>query len=169
MSRKAEKWQAVGRAQALLLFLSLTTQEPSIRLVPRVVDPHFPERQRLCDEDSTTGGVSVPNDERRSIEEWLGPALLELQIHQLGDSLRAFPTARDHLRTLLRARPRSLTRFPGWAEGTPFRTWGVLGTVHYTRGRTGRVEAVGNHLCISDSTGVTWWLRVEKVDVWPGP
>jgi hypothetical protein len=120
----------------LLLLMSLATQEPSIRLVPQVVDRHF-------------------------------PALLELQIHQAGDSFAAFPKARGHLRALLRARPRSLTRFPNWAESTPLRSWSLLGTIHYTRARAGRVEAVGNHLCITDSTGVTWWLRPEAVDVWP--
>jgi hypothetical protein len=29
------------------------------------------------------------------------------------------------------------------------------------------MEVVGNHLCVTDSTGVTWWLRLEQVDVWP--
>jgi len=151
----------------LLLLVPLATKEPSIRLVPRVVDRHFAERRRLCTEDSAATDLPLPNDEHRSVQDFLGPALLELQIHQLGDSFLAFAAAQRHLRALLRARPRSLSRFPAWAEGTPFRSWGLLGTIHYTRDRTGRAEAVGNHLCTTDSTGVTWWLRLEVVDVWP--
>lgn len=156
----------------LLLFLPVPAaiQEPIIRLVPQVVAPHFAQRSRLCAEDSATTALPIPNEARRSVQALLGPALLEIQIHQVGDSFAAFDKARDHLRALLRARPRALTRFPSWAEGTPFRTWGLLGTVHYTRGRTGRLEVVGNHLCTADSTGGTWWLRLETVDIWPvGP
>ena len=151
----------------LLLLVPPATREPSIRRVPRVVDPRFADRQRLCAEDSAATAVPLPNDEHRSVQTILGPALLELQIHQLGDSFTAFSKARRHLRALLRARPRALTRFPNWAEGTPFRSWGLLGSIHYTRNRTGRLETVGNHLCITDSIGVTWWLRLEIVDVWP--
>ena len=142
-------------------------QEPDIRLVSRVVDRHFADRSRLCPGESATAAVPLPNDERRSVQEFLGPALLELQVHQMGDSFADFPAARDHLRALLRARPRAWTRFPNWAEGTPFRTWGLLGTVHHTGDRVGRLEAVGNHLCVADSTGVTWWARLEAVDLWP--
>lgn len=151
----------------LVLLWPPARQEPDIRFVPQVVDRHFADRSRLCAGDSATSAVPLPNDERRSVLAFLGPALLELQVHQAGDSFAEFPTAREHLRALLRARPRAITRFPNWAEGTPFRTWGLLGTIHFTRDRVGRLEAVGNHLCVADSTGVTWWLRLEAVDVWP--
>jgi hypothetical protein len=57
--------------------------------------------------------------------------------------------------------------FPNWAEGTPLRTWGILGTIHYSRHHQGRFEVEGNHLCVVDSLGTTWWLRLEAVDVWP--
>ena len=140
--------------------------EPAIRLVPRAIDPHFAERQRLCLEQSTITGFPLANDGRRAVQDFLGPALVEMQVHQTGDSLVAFAKLESHLRALLQARPKSLTRFPNWAESTPFRSWGVLGTVHYTRDRTGRVETVGTHLCVTDSTGVTWWMRLERADVW---
>lgn len=155
------------RTLPVLLLVLLAIQEPPIRLVPQIVDPHFAQRHRMCVEESTTTAAPLPNEERRSVQEFLGPTVLEYQIHQLGDSLRAFAKARDHLRTLLRARPRSLSRLTHWAEGTPFSTWGILGTIRYAQDRAGRIEVVGNHLCVSDSTGGTWWLRLEAMDVWP--
>lgn len=153
---------------ALFLPVPLSTQEPSIRLVPRVVDPHFMQRSRMCGQDSATSAFPVRNDHRRSVQAILGPALREIQVHQVGDSLAEFSRAQERLRALLQARPLALTRSPNWAEGTPFRTWGLLATIHYSHNRSGRLEAVGNHLCLADSTGVTWWLRLEAVDVWPG-
>jgi len=85
----------------------------------------------------------------------------------MGDSISAIPRARDHVAQLVQARPHGLTRFPNWAEGTPFRDWGIVGSVRYTGGRSGHFEVVGSHLCMADSLGETWWLRLEAVDVWP--
>jgi hypothetical protein len=151
----------------VVLLVPLAVHEPPIKYVPLTVDVHFAERLRLCSGDSTSGGYPVMNDQRRSIQQLLGPSLVEIQLHQLGDSLSPFPKARAHVRDLLEARPLSLSHVPNWAEGTPLRSWGIIGSVHYSRDRVGRLEAAGNHLCVVDSTGVTWWIRVEAVDVWP--
>ncbi len=155
------------KLQIVLLFGLLPAQDPSIRFVPRVVYPDFAQLHRLCADDSMGVSAPRPNDERRSVQALLGPALVELQIHQMGDSVTSFPRARDQVVGLLRARPQSLTRFPNWAEGTPFRNWGIVGSVHYTGGRASPFEVVGNHLCMADSLGGMWWLRLEAVDVWP--
>jgi hypothetical protein len=156
------------RESAVLVVLAVAvSQEPAIRFVPQTVDRDFATRTRLCSAASAGTSDPVSNDQRRSVQALLGPTLLELQVHQMGDSFTTFAPVRDKLRALLRARPFGLTRFPNWAEGTPFRNWGLLGTIRYTRGRTGRFEAVGNHLCFADSAGVTWWVRLEVVDVWP--
>ena len=152
---------------AVLLLLAPTDHQPvPIRFVPRVVDTRFAERSRLCEDGPASTMAPISNDLRRSTAAVLGPALRALQVHQLGDSLTEFPKVRQHLRTLLRARPRFLARYPTWAEATPFRNWGILGTVRYSGGRSGPLEVVGNHLCVADSAGVRWLLRLEAVDLW---
>ena len=93
----------------LLLLLAFGTEEPPIRLVPRVLDPHFAQRHRLCAEASPTAAAPLSNDDRRTVQEFVGPALLELQVHQIRDSFTVFAKAQEHLRDLLRDRPKSLT------------------------------------------------------------
>jgi hypothetical protein len=78
----------------VLLLVQVAPQGPAIRLVPQLVDRHFAERRRLCAGEATGTGFPVSNDTRRSVQEFLGRALVELQIHQIGESLMAFSKAR---------------------------------------------------------------------------
>ena len=61
---------------------------------PRIVDIHFASRHRLCPEGAASRGIGRANDHQRSIAEFLGPALREIAIHQVGDSLATFTRAR---------------------------------------------------------------------------
>jgi len=150
-----------------IIGLGLASPDLHIRHVPRTVDPQFHQRTRLCAEQAPSNAGPQPNDQRVTVQTFLGPALREIHLHQLGDSLAPFPTARATLRALLAARPRAFSPFPHWAEATPLRAWGLLGTVHYVGHSSRRIEVAGRHLCVADSLGVLWWIRLEAVDVFP--
>jgi len=159
----------MNRASVLLL-IGLTVVSGAstpIRYEPRVVDVHFAFRQRLCPDAPASGGMGVANDQQRSVAEFLGPALREIVIHQVGDSLVTFTRVREHVEEVLARRPHGFSRYTPWAEGTPLATGGILGTLRYRGNRTGQLEISGLHLCFQDSTGVVWWARVAPVDRWP--
>lgn len=64
-------------------------------------------------------------------------------------------------------RPRFISNYIPWAEATPLAVEGILGTLHYTEDRSGQIEIAGVHMCLQDSTGTSWWIRLAAVDVWP--
>jgi hypothetical protein len=151
----------------LIVLTVLGLARPPIRLVPRIVDPQFATRLDLCPTSPRSVGTFEDNEARRSVAELLGPEVVELQVHQVGDSLRDFAKVANHIRHLLAQRPRFISRFPPWAEATPMEAEGILGTLRYTHGRTGRFEFAGIHLCAEDSTGKAWWIRLAPGDLWP--
>jgi len=140
---------------------------PPIRHVPRVVDTGFATRSSLCPDAPSIGGAVEANDARRSVAEFLGPELVELQVHQVGDSFQDFGAVATHLRWILAQRPQFVSRYAPWAEGTPMGAAGILGTLRYTEGSAGRVEVAGVHVCVQDSTGTVWWIRLAPIDLWP--
>lgn len=150
-----------------LMAVSDSGSEPPIRYVPRVVDAGLASRYHLCPDAPASGGANVANDARRSVAELLGPELVEVQVHQVGDGFRDFGAVEAHLRALLARRPRVASRDTPWAEGTPLAAGGILGTLRYPGGREGRIEVAGVHVCAQDSAGTFWWMRLAHVDVWP--
>ena len=159
----------MNRASLLLLSSLMVVSGAStpIRNEPRIVDVHFASRQRLCPDASASGGMGLANDHQRSIAEFLGPALREIAIHQVGDSLATFTEVRAHVKEVFARRPQVFSRYTPWAEGTPLATHGILGTLRFRGDGNGQLEISGSHLCFQDSTGVVWWARVAPVDVWP--
>ena len=151
----------------MVLLMTTSGSGPRIRHVPRVVDTQFATRSSLCPDAPVSGGTSEGNDARRSVAEFLGPELVELHVYQVGGGFPDFGAVAAHLRWVLAQRPRSVSRYSPWAEGTPLAAAGILGTLRYTRGRGGRVEVVGVHVCLQDSAGTTWWMRLAPIDVWP--
>ncbi len=156
-----------GTAALTLVVMALPAAGPPIRYVPRLVDHEFATRSVLCKNAPTNHAVGQSNDAKLSIIEWLGPELREVQVHQLGNDVRDFNAAQNQIRRLLARRPRFLNHFSPWAEATPLATQGILGTLRYSDDRTGRFEIAGVHLCLQDSAGVFWWIRLAEVDVWP--
>ena len=150
-----------------LLLMIASGSGPRIRHVPRVVDPGFATRFALCPNAPSTGGAGESNDDRRSVAELLGPALVEIQVHQVGDGFADFGAVEAHLRWVLARRPHAVSHYSPWAEATPLATSGILGTLRYADGREGRLEVVGTHVCVQDGTGTVWWTRLTPVDVWP--
>jgi hypothetical protein len=150
-----------------MLLIAAPGAGPPIRHAPRVVDRGFATRVSLCHAVPANPGGVRTNDSKLSAAEILGPELLELQVHQLGDGLADFDAAVSHLRRLLAQRPRIVSPQTPWAEATPLASEGILGTLRYTHGRTGRFEAAGMHLCFQDSAGAFWWMRLAAIDVWP--
>ena len=137
---------------------------PPIRHVPRVVDVHFASRIHLCPGAPDSGGIGKSNDGRNTIAEFLGPGLREIAVHQIGDSFPEFSAVQGHIRRVLARRPHEFSRYSPWAEATPLAANGILATLRYTRGRSGRLEIAGWHLCFQDTTGTAWWVRVAPVD-----
>jgi hypothetical protein len=158
------------RVPALVLAMALTPvfgAKLRIRHVPRVVDAQFATRLTLCPGAPASGGMSRANDARRSVAQLLGPELIELQVHQIGDSFPDFGKVVSHIRGLLNRRPQHLSRSIHWAEPTPLAAYGILGTLRYTHGRKGWIEIAGLHVCAQDSAGRFWWIRLAPVDLWP--
>ena len=107
---------------ATLVFLGMflmqsVGQEPPIRHVPRV-DSTFAERLRLCPGVPYLGGVSQPNDVRRSIAQALG-TITAVDVHQFGRAFSDFAAVQAYLQGQLARRPRVLYRYTPWAEATP--------------------------------------------------
>jgi hypothetical protein len=149
-----------------MLLLPFAAQDPPVRHVPRTADSSFAERGGLCPDAPYLGGVSRPNDARRSVAEVLG-TITALDVHQFGRSFVDFAAVQTYLHKQLSAKPRVLYRHVPWAEATPLDAAGVLGTLHFATGSTGVFEATDVHLCAQDSSGVYWWLRLVPLDVWP--
>lgn len=154
-------------AAVLAIGLIPLSEAPPIRHVPRVVDVHFASRLRLCPQAPARGGMGQANDRRQSIGEFLGVDLLDIAVHQVGDSFPDFPSVQWHIRHVLAQRPREFSRYSPWAEPTPLAANGILGTLRYAHGRSGRLEIAGSHLCLQDLRGRVWWVRVGPIDVWP--
>ena len=157
---------------ATLVFLGMflmqsVGQDPPIRHVPRV-DSTFAERLRLCPGVPYLGGVSQPNDARRSVAQALG-TITAVDVHQFGRAFSDFAAVQTYLQGQLARRPRVLYRYTPWAEATPLADSGVLGTLHFAAGSTGVFEATDLHFCAQDSSGVYWWLRLVPLDMWPPP
>jgi hypothetical protein len=153
---------------ALTAALALAQGSLPIRRAPRTVDPHFSRRVRLCPTapDSANALLALlGNDSVQSIEQFLGPALIEVAVHQIGDSFPGFAAVEAHIRWVLAARPRSFFKYSPWAEGTPLRENGILGTLKYSNGATGSLEIAGLHVCAQDSLMRTWWIRVAPGDL----
>lgn len=139
-----------------------------IRYAPRTVDPHFSSRGRLCPTaaDSANARVTLlDNDSMQSIAQFLGPSLIEVAVHQIGDSFPGFPPVEAHIRWVLAARPQSFFKYSPWAEGTPLRENGILGTLKYRSGATGSLEIAGLHVCVQDSLTRAWWIRLAPGDL----
>jgi hypothetical protein len=147
--------------------LALMSGPPPIRHVPRVVDVHFASRMHLCPGTPDRGGIGQANDTGKTITEFLGTGLREIAVHQIGDSFPKFNVVQQHIRQVMSQRPQEFSRYSPWAEATPLAANGILATLRYTRGRSGRLEIAGSHLCFQDTTGTVWWVRVGSVDVWP--
>jgi hypothetical protein len=64
-----------------MFLLPLVAQDPPIRHVPRTVDSTFAERSGLCPDAPYLGGVSQPNDARRSVAQVLG-AVAAVDVYQ---------------------------------------------------------------------------------------
>jgi hypothetical protein len=64
-----------------MFLLPFVAQEPPIRHVPRTVDSTFTARGSLCGDAPCLGGVSRPNDARRSVAEVLG-TITAVDVHQ---------------------------------------------------------------------------------------
>jgi hypothetical protein len=156
-----------GMAVLLMVLTILSLARPPIRWVPKIVDHQFTTRFDICPTSPRSVGTFEDNEARRSVAELFGPELIELHVHQVGDSLRNFTKVASHIRHLLAQRPRFVSRFPPWAEATPMEADGILGTLRYTRGRTGRFEIAGIHLCAEDSSGKASWIRLAPGDRWP--
>jgi hypothetical protein len=160
------RWLAmIPLGSALTAALTLVSPPP-IRHVPRVVDVHFASRMQLCPEAPDSGGTGQVNDSQRTITEFLGTGLREIAVHQIGDSFPKFSVAQQHIREVMARRPQVFSRYSPWAEATPLAANGILATLLYTRGRSGRLEIAGTHLCFQDPTGTVWWVRVAPVDLW---
>jgi hypothetical protein len=151
-----------------LLLLQAPAAGPPIRYVPRLVDSTFTRRTTICPGANAAAAGPRSNDSRRPVADLLGPAA-SVEVNQVGTGFARFSAVRRYLTGLLAQRPRTSYISVPWAEGTPLREWGVLGTVHFTGGADARFEAVGPHLCIVDATGVGTWWRLAPVDVWPRP
>lgn len=149
------------------VLMAFGTRGPPIRYVPRVVDRDLAGRVTMCKGAPASYGTIQTNDAKRSVAELLGPELLEVQVHQIGDGLAGFDSAANHIRHLLTRRPHFLGKYPPWAEATPLGVQGILGTLRYSHDRRGPIEIAGMHVCFQDSTGVFWWTRLAEVDVWP--
>ena len=146
--------------------LALWTGALPIRYVPRVVDAHFTSRMLLCPGAPSRGGVGQANDSQKTVAEFLGAELREIAVHQIGDSFPEFAVVQQHIQQVMAQRPQVFSRYSPWAEATPLSANGVLATLRYTRGRSGRLEISGSHLCFQDAAGPVWWVRVAPVDVW---
>jgi len=157
----------IREAAAFALVLIAFSGEPRIRYVPRTIDHAFTTRFHLCQNSPDTPGAIQTNAAKLSITELFGSDLIEIQVHQIGDGFADFNAAADHVRDLLRQRPRVISKYTAWAEGTPLAVQGILGTLKYGRGRSGRIEISGVHACLQDSTGTFWWVRVAALDLWP--
>ena len=149
-----------------ILLVPLNWQDPVIRHVPRTADSTFAERSRLCSNARYVGGGTVGNDARRSVAELLG-TITSLDVHQFGPEFGDFAAVQTYLRTQLAQRPRTSYRSVPWAEGTPLAVSGVVGTIHFATGSTGRFEATNVHLCAQDASGLYWWFRLAPLDLWP--
>ena len=149
-----------------MFLLPFVLQDPPIRHVPRTVDSTFAERGALCPHAPYLGGVSRPNDARRSVAEVLG-TVTAVDVYQFGRSFVDFVAVQTYLHKQLAERPRVLYRHVPWAEATPLAAAGVLGTLHFATGSTGVFEATDVHLCAQDSSGAYWWLRLVPLDTWP--
>jgi len=147
------------------LLLPFVGQDPPVRHVPRA-DSTFARRGGLCPNAPYLGGVSRPNDARRSVAELLG-SITAVDVHQFGSNFIDFAAVQAYLHQRLAQKPRVLFRHLPWAEATPLADAGVLGTLHFATGSTGVLEATRVHLCAQDSSGVYWWLRLAPLDLWP--
>jgi len=156
-----------GTAALTLMLMALPTAGPPIRYVPRIVDRDFTARVILCKGAPGTPGATRTNEARLSVAELLGSELVEVQLHQTGEGFADFSAAVDQVRRLLSQRPQLLSNYTPWAEPTPLASQGILGTLRYTDDRSGRIEIAGVHMCLQDSTGTFWWIRLAAVDIWP--
>ena len=156
----------IREAAALTLVFMAFSSGPRIRYVPRTIDHAFTTRIHLCKSAPDTPGAIQTNEAKLSIAELLGSELSEIQVHQIGQGFADFNAAADHIRDLLRQRPRVLSKYTPWAEGTPLAVQGILGTLQYSGDRFGRIEIAGVHACLQDSIGTFWWVRVAVVDLW---
>jgi hypothetical protein len=120
----------------------------------------------LCPGAPSRGGVGQANDSQKTVAEFLGAELREIAVHQIGDSFPEFAVVQQHIQQVMAQRPQVFSRYSPWAEATPLSANGVLATLRYTRGRSGRLEISGSHLCFQDAAGPVWWVRVAPVDVW---
>ena len=162
----ADILRIIQGAIAPVVLLSLAAAGLRIVHVPRTVDPQFATRLSLCPNAPMSGGAIRANDAQRSVAEFIGPDLIELQVHQVGDSFPDFGAVARHVRHLLARHPRFVSHFTPWAEATPLGAVGILGTLRYTHGRQGRIEIAGVHMCIQDTAGTVWWIRLAPVDLW---
>ena len=149
-----------------LFLLPLAGQDPPVRHVPRTVDSTISGRIDLCPGAPYVGGLSRANDARRSISELFG-TITEIEVHQFGASFVDFSAVQTYVQGQLAQRPRTLYRYSAWAEATPLAGSGVVGTIRFVTGSTGRLEGTGIHLCIEDASGVYWCVRLAPSDVWP--
>jgi hypothetical protein len=137
-----------------------------MRHVPRTVDSSVTRRDRLCPGARDMGGVIQGNDARRSVAEVLG-AITQVDVHRFGPGFADFVAVQTYLRRQLAQRPRAFYQYTPWAEPTPLGAAGVFGTLHFANGSAGIFEAAGDYLCVQDTSGVHWWLRLAPLDIWP--
>jgi hypothetical protein len=156
-----------GTAVFAVMLMAFPTAGPPIRYVPRLVDRDFSARHILCKGAPDTPGATRTNEARLSVAELLGSELVEVQLHQIGEGFADFSAAIDQVRRLLSQRPQHLSNYSPWAEATPLASHGILGTLRYTDDRSGRLEIAGVHMCLQDSTGTYWWIRLAAIDIWP--
>jgi hypothetical protein len=148
-----------------LILLHLAGQNPPVRHLPRG-DSTLGATIALCSGAPYIGGTSRANDARLSISELFG-AVTEVDVHQFGAGFVDFAAVQTYVHRQLAQRPRTLYRYRAWAEATPLAGSGVVGTIRFTAGSEGRLEATGIHLCIEDTSGVYWWIRLAPSDLWP--
>jgi hypothetical protein len=150
-----------------MLMLPLAAQELAIRDVPKIIDSGFLKRYKLCPGAPYEDGVGPGNDERRSVEQLLGP-ITAIDVHQFGPKYTNFKDVENYLRGVLAKRPRTAHRFQAWANMTPLFPEGVLGRLRFANGSTGAFEATSAYVCAQDASGVYWWFRLVPMDIWPG-
>jgi hypothetical protein len=122
----------------------------------------------LCRDAPAVPGFSRINDDQLAGSD-IGGGIDVINIQAVGSEFQesgGWPTVESYVRTAIVQRPLKVFRYNPWPDEDKSRL-GITAIVHFRSGLTGRLDAVGQHLCVADPNGAFWWWSVAPRDVFP--
>lgn len=113
--------------------------------------------EKLCDGAAMQDGSPRTNDSKRPVRELFG-RIGAIELNEVGMFIQGNESAMKFVTTLLDYQPDALYRYNPWPDYYKGED-GLLATIKYSNGASGRFEYTNQHFCLSDDQGQFWWLE----------